>query len=90
MARIAVGGFQHETNTFAKLETGLAQFIEPDAWPGLVRGLEMLEAIAGINLPAAGFVGEASALGHRIVPLLWCAAQPAGAKLGSVAVGRCR
>jgi microcystin degradation protein MlrC len=78
MARIAVGGFQHETNTFAKSETGLAQFIEPDAWPGLVRGLEMLDAIAGINLPAAGFVSEASALGHRIVPLLWCAAQPAG------------
>ena len=78
MARIAVGGFQHETNTFAKRETGLAQFIEPDAWPGLVRGLEMLEAIAGINLPAAGFVSEASALGHRVVPLLWCAAQPAG------------
>jgi microcystin degradation protein MlrC len=78
MARIAVGGFQHETNTFAQLETGLARFIEPDAWPGLVRGLEMLDAIAGINLPAAGFVSEAAALGHRIVPLLWCAAQPAG------------
>ena len=78
MARIAVGGFQHETNTFAKRETGLAQFIEPDAWPGLVRGLEMLDAIAGINLPAAGFVSEARALGHRVVPLLWCAAQPAG------------
>ncbi len=78
MANIAVGGFQHETNTFAELETGLAQFIEPDAWPGLVRGLEMLDAIAGINLPAAGFVSEARALGHRIAPLLWCAAQPAG------------
>ncbi len=78
MARIAVGGFQPETNTFAERETGLVQFIEPDAWPGLVRGLEMLDAIAGINLPAAGFVSEARALGHRIAPLLWCAAQPAG------------
>ncbi len=78
MALIAVGGFQHETNTFAGQETGLAQFIEPDAWPGLVRGLDMLDAIAGINLPAAGFVGEARSLGHRIAPLLWCSAQPAG------------
>ena len=78
MARIAVGGFQHETNTFAPLETGLARFIEPDAWPGLVRGPEMLEAIAEINLPAAGFLAEARSLGHRIAPLLWCAAQPAG------------
>jgi len=65
MARIAVGGFQHETNTFAKRETGLAQFIEPDAWPVLVRGLEMLDAIARITLPAAGFVSEARSLGHR-------------------------
>ncbi|MDH4261007.1 MAG: hypothetical protein OEW16_12010 [Gammaproteobacteria bacterium] len=31
MANIAVGGFQHETNAFAELETGLAQFIEPAA-----------------------------------------------------------
>ena len=78
MARIAIGGFQHETNTCAPLETGLRQFIEPDAWPGLVRGPEMLDAIAGINLPAAGFAAEARSLGHRIAPLLWCAAQPAG------------
>lgn len=78
MARIAVGGFQHETNTFSPHRTGLAQFVEPDAWPGLVRGVEMLDAVAGINLPAAGFVAEAAALGHRIEPLLWCSAQPAG------------
>jgi microcystin degradation protein MlrC len=78
MARIAVGGFQHETNTFAQLQTGLAQFVEPDAWPGLVRGAPMLDALAGINLPAAGFVKEAVALGHRLEPLLWCSAQPAG------------
>jgi len=38
----------------------------------------MLAAIAGINLPAAGFVTEAKALGHRLEPLLWCSAQPAG------------
>lgn len=78
MARIAVGGFQHETNTFSPHRTGLAQFVEPDAWPGLVRGGEMLDAVAGINLPAAGFVAEGKALGHRIEPLLWCSAQPAG------------
>lgn len=78
MARIAVGGFQHETNTFAPHAAGLAQFVEADAWPGLVRGGEMLEAVAGINLPAAGFVAEAKALGHRIEPLLWCSAQPSG------------
>ena len=36
-----------------------ADFQAPDAWPGLTRGDAMLEAVAGINLPAAGFVQEA-------------------------------
>ena len=38
----------------------------------------MLEAVAGINLPAAGFVREACSLHHELVPLTWCSAQPSG------------
>ena len=53
MARIAVGGFQHETNTFSPVPATYADFEAPDAWPGLVRGPAMLEAVHGINLPAA-------------------------------------
>ena len=53
MARIAVGGFQHETNTFSPHPATLLDFETPDAWPGLVRGPAMLEAVVGINLPAA-------------------------------------
>jgi microcystin degradation protein MlrC len=78
MARIAVGGFQHETNTFSPVPAALADFEAPDAWPGLTRGAAMLEAVAGINLPAAGFIDEASALRHELLPLCWCSAQPAG------------
>jgi microcystin degradation protein MlrC len=33
MARIAVGGFQHETNTFAPLKATWADFERADAWP---------------------------------------------------------
>ncbi|MFO1059212.1 MAG: M81 family metallopeptidase [Dongiaceae bacterium] len=78
MARIAIGGFQHETNSFAPTPARLADFVAPDAWPGLVRGPELLPAIAGINLPAAGFAEAAAAAGHELVPLLWCSASPLG------------
>jgi len=37
LARIAVGGFQHETNTFASLKATLADFEQADAWPGSSR-----------------------------------------------------
>ena len=76
MARIAVAGFQHETNTFAPLKATLADFEQVDAWPGLTEGAALFEAVKGINLPAAGFIEEAASLKHDLVPLLWCSAQP--------------
>ncbi len=76
MARIAVGGIQHETNTFAPLKASLADFEQADAWPGLTSGAELFDAVKGINLPAAGFIDEARSLSHDLVPLLWCSAQP--------------
>jgi microcystin degradation protein MlrC len=78
MARIAVGGFQHETNTFSTVPASFAEFEAPDAWPGLTRGAALFDAVAGINLPAAGFVQEARALHHELLPLTWCSAQPSG------------
>ena len=78
MPRIAVGGFQHETNTFAALPATLADFEAPDAWPGLVRGDALFEAVRGINLPAAGFIDEARADRCHLLPLAWCSAQPSG------------
>jgi microcystin degradation protein MlrC len=78
MARIAVGGFQHETNTFSPVLATFADFEAPDAWPGLTRGAGVFEAVAGINLPAAGFVQEARSLHHALHPLAWCSAQPSG------------
>ena len=38
MARIAVGGFLHETNTFAPQRATWDDFVRADAWPGFVRG----------------------------------------------------
>ena len=63
MARIAFGGLQHETNTFAPGKAVLAAFQNPDGWPGLTRGAALFDAVAGINIPVAGFVeaGQGSA-----------------------------
>ncbi len=78
MARIAFGGIQHETSTFASQRTALADFLEPDAWPGLLRGAEIAPGVAGTNIPVAGFVDAARHMGHELLPLLWCSAQPSG------------
>ncbi|MEX0839359.1 MAG: M81 family metallopeptidase, partial [Parvibaculum sp.] len=42
MMRIAVGGFQHETNTFAPSKAGYAAFAQADAWPALQSGPALL------------------------------------------------
>lgn len=76
MARIAIGGFQHETNTFSPIATDYRHFQVADGWPPLSRGQALFEAVAGVNLPIEGFI---SAVGprHQLVPLLWCSAEPA-------------
>jgi microcystin degradation protein MlrC len=74
--RIAVGGFLHETNTFAQSGAGFADFAEHDGWPALVRGEAIAEAVAGMNLAIAGFLDAARAAGDTVAPLLWCSAVP--------------
>ncbi|HYM74262.1 MAG TPA: M81 family metallopeptidase [Stellaceae bacterium] len=76
MPRIAVGGFQHETNTFAPQRATWADFERADAWPGYVRGAELFDAVAGYNIPVAGAVEALRRLGHELVPLCWCSAPP--------------
>src|SRR5258708_13787256 len=76
MPRIAVGGFQHETNTFAPQRATWADFERAAAWPGYLRGPELLDAVAGYNIPIAGAVETLRELGHELVPLSWCSAAP--------------
>src|SRR5260221_1485469 len=76
MARIAVGGFQHETNTFAPQKATWEDFERADAWPPFLRGAEMIAAVEGFNIPIAGAIKTLQALGHEIVPLSWCSAPP--------------
>lgn len=74
--RIAVAGFQHETNTFAPMNAPFEEFVKADAWPGLTRGDALFDVMVDKNLPLAGFMEIASEAGARIEPLVWCAAEP--------------
>jgi microcystin degradation protein MlrC len=74
--RIAIAGFQHETNTFAPMLADLAAFERAGAWPGLTQGEAVRDAVVGINLSIAGFIAAAEAAGHEVVPIVWCSAEP--------------
>ncbi|HUN51755.1 MAG TPA: M81 family metallopeptidase, partial [Candidatus Sulfotelmatobacter sp.] len=76
MARIAIAGFQHETNTFAPLKAGWQNFVQGEGWPGLTQGEAMLATFPPINLPAGGFIRRARELGHDLRPIVWAAAVP--------------
>ena len=77
MARIAIGGLHHETNSFAPQPATFERFAEADGWPPLSRGSEILANTAGINLAISGFV-EAASPRHELVPLTWANACPSG------------
>ena len=74
--RIAVAGFEHETNTFAPVKADFEAFAQPKAYPPLVKGAAMLEALAGKNLPAEGAIQALRDAGHEIVPISWSMATP--------------
>ena len=77
MARIAIAGFQHETNTFGVTRAHFCDFEEADAWPGLLTGDDAISGTDGINLPIAGFVEAARRDPDvELVPILWCSAEP--------------
>ena len=71
MARIAVGGIQHETNVFAPYKAELRVFERRDEWPPLRRGAQMLDNVLKVHLPVTGAIERLRALGHAVVQLLW-------------------
>jgi microcystin degradation protein MlrC len=77
MARIAVAGFLHETNTFAPIKTTWEDFLRAEDFPGLTEGPAILDTFPSMNVGVGGFIGAAEALGHELLPIAWCAAVPA-------------
>jgi len=76
MARIAVGGFHHETNCFVTTTTDFAYFAAHRDRPPLVRGADVIRWFADTSFALSGFL-KAIDRRHEIVPLVWPAAEPA-------------
>lgn len=74
--RVAVGGFQHETNTFAPHKAPLSEFLKTDSWPGLAEGEALFDVMSGLNIPISGFIEAAQQNKVELHPMLWCSAEP--------------
>ncbi len=77
MTKIAIAGFQHETNSFGITKAGLAEFEMADSWPAMLRGADVIDHTQGMNLPLAGFAAAAKDKA-TLHPILWCSAEPSG------------
>ncbi|MGA7807441.1 M81 family metallopeptidase [Bradyrhizobium sp.] len=76
MIRIAVGGFLHETNTFAPTKATYDDFMHGGGWPAMTRSADVLDTMRNINVGLAGFIETASANGWELVPTIACGASP--------------
>ena len=70
MARIAVGGFHHETNCFVQPKTDFAYFASHRDRPPLVRGPEVIKWLTGTSFGLGGFI-EVMGSEHDLAPLVW-------------------
>ena len=75
MARIAIAGLQHETNTFASSQTKLTHFVRQGAWPAMTRANDIFEVSKGLNIPILVFIVNCH---HKIEPIIWAMAEPGG------------
>ena len=68
MTRIAVGGFLHETNTFAPTKATYDDFVHGGGWPAMAHGADVLKVMRKINVGLAGFVEAAETNGWELIP----------------------
>lgn len=77
--RIASGGVQHETNTYASTPTTLENFIiDSNCGPELAGGEIIFDRYRGTAAIHGGYIAGAEAAGFELVPLLCARAQPSG------------
>jgi microcystin degradation protein MlrC len=74
--RIGVGGFLHETNTFAPTKVDYEGFVQGGGWPAMSKRAALVEATRNVNIGMSGFVEVAEAAGWDLAPTVWCAASP--------------
>ncbi|MBD3894487.1 M81 family metallopeptidase [Halomonas sp. ML-15] len=74
--RVAMGGFLHETNTFAPTRATYADFVQGGGYMPMVHGDAMFSACRGINLGISGAVERGREGDWQMLPLLWAGAIP--------------
>ncbi|MEK9673850.1 MAG: M81 family metallopeptidase [Rhodospirillaceae bacterium] len=70
MARIAIGGFLHETNCFVPMRTDYQYYARGGEFPPLARGDEVIERTKGASFGMSGFLDTIDPA-HELVPLIW-------------------
>src|SRR4051794_36506280 len=76
--RIAVGGFLHESHSFAPRPATYANFLEPGGWPPLTRGDALIPTFRDKVLGLSGAIAVGESAGATLVPLAWATASPCG------------
>lgn len=76
--RIAVGGFLHESHSFAPRPTTYADFLQPGGLPPFSAGAELIDAMRPRSVPLAGAIAVAEQEDVDLVSLAWGFANPAG------------
>ena len=74
MVKVAIGAFQHETNTYAADVFGLTT---RDLF-GQVYGQRIINAFTTAKIPIGGFIAAAKELNYELVPTFYCNATPSG------------
>ncbi len=75
--RVAVAGFQHESNTFLDGVTPASAFEKGSIYGPLLRGQDVLMlAATGNPVPLAGFLRQCDRRGWTALPVLWCFGEP--------------
>ena len=75
--RIAIGGFLHESHSFAPVPTTYADFVAAGESPALARGAGLVAALRDTSWPISGAIAVAEREGVEMLPLTWATASPA-------------
>jgi microcystin degradation protein MlrC len=76
MTRIAVGGFLHETNTFAPTKATYDDFMHGSGKTSIANAASVFTTIRNINSGQSGFIESAEANGWDLIPSIACFASP--------------
>ncbi len=76
MPRIAIGGFLHETNTFAPSKATYQDFVHGGGAGRMLQGSEILAALGDVNAAISGAIRHGRATGWDLIPTIFAATSP--------------